>query len=266
MKSSKYLDKIIYDNISGSLEIVQNINEYLKANLNDINLIKQSLKTIKSKMKSFEAVINYANDLSRFIAAGDYSGLNKFLHEFQNKSDYSFHKIYLNIKPLLKNTKRIFTLSNSKTVYQVLKYFNEDKNPANVIIAESRPVLEGRILAKKLLKLGIEVTLIPDCDSANFISNCDAVLLGADKILSNGDVVNKTGSISIAIIAKYFNKPVYVLASDKKLSKQKIFRQELQNPKEVWRYEHPNLKIVSYYFEVIPRNLISKVITESNVY
>lgn len=260
------LQKILSDNISGSTELVFKINKFFKKNCEDIKLIKQSLPLLNFKMKSFEEVINYVNDLNRFIATGDFSGMEKFLHEFQNKSDYSFYKIYLNIKPLLKNTKRIYTLSNSKTVYEVLKYLNEDKNLATVIIAESRPVLEGRILAKKLLKLGIEVTQIPDCDSANYISICDAVLIGADKILSSGDIVNKTGSKSSAIIAKYFNKPVYVLASDKKISKQKIFRQELQNPKEIWQYVHQNLKIVNCYFEVIPRNLISKVITESNVY
>jgi translation initiation factor 2B subunit (eIF-2B alpha/beta/delta family) len=134
-----------------------------------------------------------------------------------------------------------------------------------VIIAESRPKFEGRILTKKLLKVGIKVLLIPDCNSAEYISDCDLVLLGTDKILLDRDVVNKIGSRNTAIIAKYYRKPVYVLASVNKFSKQKKFKPTLNSPEEIWKYNHPDIKIVNQYFEVVPRKLITKFITENAV-
>jgi translation initiation factor eIF-2B subunit delta len=265
MKENDF-EKILTDNVSGSIELVLKINRFLQQNFDDIKLIKRSLKKLNSRMRSFAVITNYISDVNKFLADENYSGLKKYLDDYYNLSSNSFYKIYLNIKPLLGNKRNIFTLSNSKTVFEVLKYLHEDNKHVEVVIAESRPAFEGRMLAKKLLKFGIKVTLIPDSDLANCISKCDAVLIGADKIFNNGDAANKTGSCAAAIIAKYFAKPFYVVASETKITKQNKFIQKLQNPKEIWEYRNRNLKIENYYFEIVPKNLITKIITELKIY
>lgn len=261
-----YLNKIINDNTSGSAEIVQKINEYLKRNYNDINLIKKSLRTIKSKLKSFEAVNNYISNLEKIISSGNKLAVKNFLDEFNERSKDIFYKIYLNLKPLINKKQNILTLSNSQTVFEIINYLSKEHSNITVTIAESRPILEGRILARKILKLGLKVRLVVDCQIANEIPKCDLILLGADMFLYNKDVVNKIGSKNAALIAAYYNKPVYVVASENKFSRKKKFIEKPKNSDEVWSFKKKNLTVENFYFEVIPRELITRIITEKRIY
>lgn len=260
------LRKIIADKTSGSTELVAKINSYFLSCSNDLPLIKNSIKELKAHLSSFEIVISYLKNLTIIIAGGDI----KVLHEFLTSYDFSladtYSKLYLNLKPFLKSGSKILTLSNSQAVYEVLKLLFLNDKKIKLIVAESRPLLEGRIMSKKLLNLGVPVKLIPDCLISEYISQSDLVLIGADKILKNFDVVNKVGSKNAAIIAKHFKKPLFVVASEKKFSRQRRLKLEFQNPDEIWKHQHPNLSIENFYFEVIPRKLISKIITESGYF
>lgn len=266
MKNIDCLNKIINDNISGSVEILQKINEYLKKNYSDTELIKKSLITIKSKLTGFEAVTNYINELDKIISCGNELAVKNFLEEFNARSKDIFYKIYLNLKPLITNKHNIFTLSNSQTVFEIIKCLRKDNAKIAVTVAESRPMLEGRILAKKILRLGIKVRYVMDCQIASEISKCDILLLGADMFLNNKDAVNKIGSKNAAIIAAYYSKPVYIVASENKFSKKKKFIEEPKNSDEIWRFKEKNLTVENFYFEVVPRKLINKIITEKRTY
>jgi translation initiation factor 2B subunit (eIF-2B alpha/beta/delta family) len=72
-------------------------------------------------------------------------------------------------------------------------------------VAESRPKNEGRILAKRLIKKGIPVEYITDFSAATYIPRIDAAIIGADKILANGNIVNKMGSKTLAVLCRYYN-------------------------------------------------------------
>ena len=82
-----------------------------------------------------------------------------------------------------------------------------------VFAGETRPFLQGaRLTAWELMKDEIPVTLITDnmsgyLMSLNFI---DAVIVGADRVTSNGDVINKIGTYSLAVLASKHNIPFYV--------------------------------------------------------
>ena len=262
----RVLNKILSDNTSGSTDLVLKINKFFMKNSDDFELIKNSIQKINSQMGSFEIVMEHTKKLSDFIKYANHKELKKYLQLFEERTSNMFIKIYQNLKPFVKKRKCIFTLSNSKTVFEVLNlWYGENKN-IKVVISESRPSLEGRVLAKKLLTIGVKVKLITDANSAECISNCDVVLIGADKILANGNVVNKTGSLSSSIAAAYYNKPLFVLSSENKFSKQTAYKKKVYNPNEIWNYKHPNLKIDNNYFEVIPKKLITKIITEKAVY
>lgn len=84
-----------------------------------------------------------------------------------------------------------------------------------VFTDETRPLLQGaRLTSYELEKAGIDVTLI--CDNmAGLVmkqGKINAVLVGADRIAANGDTANKIGTSSVAVLAKYYNIPFYVLA------------------------------------------------------
>lgn len=79
---------------------------------------------------------------------------------------------------------------------------------------ETRPLLQGsRLTAFELMKAGIDVTVI--CDNAASIvmkqGKVDAVLVGCDRVAVNGDAANKIGTSSVAILAKEYGIPFYVL-------------------------------------------------------
>ncbi|HHG8773942.1 TPA: S-methyl-5-thioribose-1-phosphate isomerase [Raoultella planticola] len=86
---------------------------------------------------------------------------------------------------------------------------------ANVWVDETRPLLQGgRLTAWELGELGVPYRLITDSMAASLMAKgqVDAVWVGADRIAANGDVANKIGTYSLAVLAKYHGVPLYVAA------------------------------------------------------
>jgi methylthioribose-1-phosphate isomerase len=82
-----------------------------------------------------------------------------------------------------------------------------------VFVGETRPLLQGsRLTAWELGQAGIDVTLIGDAMVAHMMAQreIDLVIVGADRVVRNGDVANKIGTSMIAIVAKHFGVPFYV--------------------------------------------------------
>lgn len=84
-----------------------------------------------------------------------------------------------------------------------------------VWVDETRPLLQGgRLTAWELGELGVPYQLITDSMAASLMAKgqVDAVWVGADRIAANGDVANKIGTYSLAVLAKYHGIPFYVAA------------------------------------------------------
>jgi methylthioribose-1-phosphate isomerase len=84
-----------------------------------------------------------------------------------------------------------------------------------VFAGETRPWLQGaRLTAWELMEDGIPVTLIADAMAGHFMARgeIDTVVVGADRIAENGDVANKIGTYSLAVLAKEHGVPFYVVA------------------------------------------------------
>lgn len=259
---TKHLKYILNDNISGSTELLMKINDYILKNLNDRALLTNAIKVIKHQMKEFPIINHYIEAITPLFESGNKKELKAYLENFLISEGDRFKAILKNLEPLIKTKKRFFTLSNSQTIYEVITALSNKRRKIIVTISESKPAGEGKIMAMKLLKAGINVTIIPDSLSGSEISKCDAVLVGADAFFLNGDVVNKSGTLNAALAAYYFNIPFFVITTSSKLTNNKTFRQVNRNTSEIWKYKHPKLKINNYYFELIPHNLISAIITE----
>ncbi len=217
--------------------------------------------TAKSELKSFSAVQSFINEFKKIVETNDDSRIIDFLNQQEEKIKNRYLNLFKNSLPYFKNSKRIVTLSKSKTVLEILIRLNKLRKIA-VIIGESRPQLEGRLMAKELLKHKIKVEIIADALLPNAIEKADAAIIGADIVLSNGDVVNKTGSRSLAIACKHFKKPFYVLATSDKFSKKNKYIPENKSGNEIWSYNHKLLTKTNYYFEIVEKRLITKTITE----
>ena len=192
----------------------------------------------------------------------------RLLHEY----DTATARIAEHAKPLLHGT--IMTCSISGTVVDVLAA--NSSTIKRVIALEGRPRYEGREMARTLQQKGFAVTLITDAQADIFIPQCDSVVVGADSILANGDVLNKAGTALLGWSAQGHAVPLYVLCETLKISSQ-----QWQEGPEHWKtnlslleekegtevLEHPieGVMVRNFYFDRTPHTLVAKVITEQGV-
>lgn len=91
----------------------------------------------------------------------------------------------------------------------------EQHKKIRVFADETRPLLQGsRLTAWELIQAGVDVTVICDNMAAHVMKTrtLNAVMVGADRIASNGDTANKIGTYGLAVLARAHNIPFYVLA------------------------------------------------------
>lgn len=101
------------------------------------------------------------------------------------------------------------------TALGVIALAHQQGNVASVWVDETRPLLQGgRLTAWELGELGVPYQLITDSMAASLMAKgqVDAVWVGADRIAANGDVANKIGTYSLAVLAKFHHVPFYVAA------------------------------------------------------
>jgi methylthioribose-1-phosphate isomerase len=143
---------------------------------------------------------------------------------------------------------------------------------------ETRPLLQGaRLTAYELEQAGVDVTLICDNMASIVMKNgwVDKVFVGCDRVAANGDAANKIGTSGVAILAKYYGIPFYVLGPSSTIDLDtpsgNEITIELRDPDEIktmW-YENPMApEAVNCYnpsFDVTDHSLISGIITEKGI-
>jgi methylthioribose-1-phosphate isomerase len=147
----------------------------------------------------------------------------------------------------------------------------------DVFADETRPFLQGaRLTAWELQRDGIETTLITDNMAGHFLKSgrIGCVVVGADRIAANGDVANKIGTYSVAVLAKENNVPFYVAAPistlDLTLSSGELIPIEERAAKEVTHVQGVHMapdgiKVANPAFDVTPNRYVSGIITEKGV-
>ncbi len=147
----------------------------------------------------------------------------------------------------------------------------------SVFADETRPVLQGaRLTVWELQQQGIDVTLICDNTAAFVMKNkkIDCIIVGADRVTSNGDVANKIGTYNLAVLAHFHKIPFYVAAPsssfDLAISDGDKIKIEERSPEEVTdcfgRRTAPLVtKVYSPAFDVTPAELVTAYITEKGV-
>jgi methylthioribose-1-phosphate isomerase len=84
------------------------------------------------------------------------------------------------------------------------------------LATETRPYFQGRLTAWEMSMDGFDVTLIPDNRGAAVLSSgrCTKVITGSDRVALNGDIVNKTGTLQLAMLAHQFGVPFYAFVQE----------------------------------------------------
>ncbi len=163
------------------------------------------------------------------------------------------------------------------TALGVIRAAVEAGKKVAVFADETRPFLQGaRLTAWELQKDNIPVTLITDNMAGHFMKagKIDCVVVGADRIAANGDVANKIGTYSVAVLAKENNIPFYVAAPistlDLSLPDGSHIPIEERTPLEVTHVKGQQIApdgvtIANPAFDVTPYRYVSAIITERGV-
>jgi methylthioribose-1-phosphate isomerase len=163
------------------------------------------------------------------------------------------------------------------TALGVIRALKESGKKFEVFVNETRPFLQGaRLTAWELKKERIPATLITD-NMAGYLmqmGRVDAVVVGCDRIAANGDVANKIGTYSIAVLARRHGIPFYVAGPTSSIDLNCPTGEDIpieqRDPKEVshifGRALAPEgINIFNPAFDVTPQELISAIITEKGV-
>lgn len=146
-----------------------------------------------------------------------------------------------------------------------------------VVATETRPLLQGaRLTAWELKREGIPTTLVVDSAVGHLMARGEVtkVLVGADRIAANGDVANKIGTYTIAVLAKEHRIPFYVAAPiatiDLNTATGNEIPIEYRAPREVQlvqgrRIAPKGVKVLNPAFDVTPARLITGIVTERGV-
>ncbi|MCW4018223.1 MAG: S-methyl-5-thioribose-1-phosphate isomerase [Candidatus Bathyarchaeota archaeon] len=163
----------------------------------------------------------------------------------------------------------VFTHCHSSTVTHTLAKAKADGKTFEVVCTETRPAFQGRITAKQLVGLGLKTTFIVDSATRSFMHDVDLVLVGADAIISEGNIVNKIGSSAIAVLAHEARKPFYAVTELLKFDPATLYGEyekiEERSRDEVWKEAPAELTVRNPAFDVTPRDLIHGIICEEGI-
>jgi len=194
-------------------------------------------------------------------------------------------KIGINGRSLIQDGDNILTHCNAGalatagygTALGVVRAAWEEGKKTHVFVDETRPVLQGaRLTAWELKKDNIPATLITD-SMAGFLmkqGKISKVIVGADRIAANGDVANKIGTYSLAVLAKEHNIPFYVAAPlstiDISIKNGDEIPIEERNAEEITtirgiRVAPEGVQVYNPAFDVTPSRYITAIVTEAGV-
>ncbi|MBI3066877.1 MAG: S-methyl-5-thioribose-1-phosphate isomerase [Deltaproteobacteria bacterium] len=186
---------------------------------------------------------------------------------------------------VLRNARHLMTHCNAGalatagygTALGVIRALKEAGREFDVFVNETRPFLQGaRLTAWELKKEKIPATLITDSMAGYLMQmgKVDAVVVGCDRVAANGDVANKIGTYTIAVLAKRHGIPFYVAGPtssiDLNCPSGKEIPIEQRDAKEVSHIfgkalAPKGIKVFNPAFDVTSQELISAIVTEKGV-
>jgi methylthioribose-1-phosphate isomerase len=164
------------------------------------------------------------------------------------------------------------------TALGIIRSAHRDGKVSMVWVDETRPVLQGaRLTAWEMMKEQIPATLITDnmAGAVMAAGEVDLVVVGADRIAANGDVANKIGTYTVAVLAQRHNIPFVVAAPLSTIDPAAISGEQIpieeREPGEVIgygaeRWAPKEVRVFNPAFDVTPAELITAIVTEKGIF
>ncbi|MDD5111601.1 MAG: S-methyl-5-thioribose-1-phosphate isomerase [Candidatus Altiarchaeota archaeon] len=232
------------------------------------------LKHARPTAVSLPNAVNYALqtiEANKKLEPGEFrkktaEQISTFIKEQQSARE----KIALIGSRLIEKGDTILTHCQSDTVEGLFIEAKKQGTKFDVVCTETRPRHQGYLTARILKKHRIPVRLIID-SAVNYSLKkleVDKVMVGADAVMVNGDVINKIGTSQVAVCAQALDIEFTVATQSIKFSPESVYGRlieiEDRGPKEVTT-ELAGIKILNPAFDVTPAHHVSKIITEHGI-
>ena len=191
--------------------------------------------------------------------------------EVMEESLKAVEEIARNSARLIKDGDTILTHSYSSTVVAALKKASAGYSDIRVVVTRSGPGRSGERTARELGGLNLGLMFIDDTAAGLYLSEVDKVMVGADRICSDGAVVNGAGTYMLALAAEKAGIPFYVLCEtlkfDSRLKSSEVEIEEKEPEEVAGKADLPAGTIIrNPYFDITPLELITSVVTENGLF
>ena len=281
MAVEKLFQKLMNDNISGSGYVldraVDELCAYAQKNPGiDKAALISSLDALFNRFPHFAILFHFIEEIKSAFSGGeriDPDELSGFLTMYKNR--YSEVRKMASQRFLSQvdvKGKTVLLHSNSSAVFDLFRLMSERNLFPGIWQTVSSPAAEGNVQAEKLAGLGFKVNLFHEDAFSLFVHKIDFAIFGADMIFDNS-FINKTATYPLCLMMQRFDKPVYLLAEERKrieeqtVGNETLYKLISEEPKpynELYPNPVAGVKVHNYYFEQIPISFIEKIFTESD--
>lgn len=165
---------------------------------------------------------------------------------------------------VLEDVRTAVTVSYSSDVREALVRRVRQGGDLRVYVCESRPLREGVALARDLREARIAATVVADAAGPGLVAQADLVLTGADALRRKGCLVNKIGTLGLALAAREFGVPYHALLE--------VLKVELEGHVPSWQPEardpaelSTEVDALNLYFERVDLRLVGAVVSDAGV-
>jgi translation initiation factor 2B subunit (eIF-2B alpha/beta/delta family) len=247
-------------------------------------LLRTALRALQDFLKNIESsdymeIDSFVNELAnlrrdmvgfsncaRTVSTENIDDLNNSVYQLLEYLDQAPNKIADHAEKIVMRPASILTMSRSSVVEHIILRLERSAKLLRVIQLESRPALEGRLNAERLLDHNINVTVIPDAAIGFWIDSADYVFVGADAVAVDGSFMGKIGCHPLALMAQKSGVPFYVAAERLKfvheLMAERDVNQNFSGDMVGWGMLSEHLTLSNIIFERTPGDLVSGYITE----
>jgi len=271
--------KLVYLKAKDYLEAAKAIKQMKTRAVGQVLLVMYTFLLSKRQNKDLKKVAKVINAtrptlafkfLTDMVLGWEKSGvpLEKSILGFLEMLKYKRIEQAKETAKLLENGDVILTHCNISGLMPLIAQFAKDQGKKISFYAtETRPYLQGsRLTAWEIMRAGFDVTIITDNMVAYLLSKgkVTKIIVGADHLTLNGDIANKIGTYQIAVVAKHFKIPFYVICPPaSKLKSGSQIKIEIRPGNELKIYQGLALapkEVKAYYpaFDVTPAKLITK--------
>lgn len=171
----------------------------------------------------------------------------------------------------------VLTFAKSNIVQQTILAAYREGKKFRVIVVDSRPLFEGKNLARALSRLGIEVQYSLTHSLSHTIKEASKVFLGAHAMMNTGKLFSRVGTALVAMMAKEVDIPVIVCCESIKFAdrsdldsfvhnevappEELIMTGSKPNPLSQWK-DIPNLQLLNLMYDLTPAEYINMIVTE----